>query len=64
MHVWRVRIFWWDVLAAVSVAGVLLLAHYVVPHWATLYGAYLVAFSIWMAWFVERTAGLLRRRRE
>jgi hypothetical protein len=38
--------------AVVFGVGPVLLAHYVVPHWSTLYGSYLVAFSVWMVWFV------------
>lgn len=63
MHVWRVRIRARDVLALASVALLVAFA-YLVPHWATRYGAALLAFSIWMAWFVETTAALLRQHRE
>lgn len=40
---------------AVSVAvvvGALLVGHVLVPHWSTRYASYLVAFSVWMWWFV------------
>lgn len=50
-----------DALALATVVALLVVGHYLVPHWSTRYGAYLVAFSIWMAWFVERVAGVLRR---
>lgn len=61
MQVGRVRVRPVDVLALASVALLLAVGHYLVPHWATTYGAYLLAFAIWMAWFVERGAGVLKR---
>lgn len=64
MEVGRVRVRPLDVLALASVVALLAAGHFLVPHWATTYGAYLLAFSIWMAWFVERGAGVLRRRAE
>lgn len=40
-------------LVTIGVVGVLLLvAYFVVPNWATQYGAWLVIFTIWMVWFV------------
>lgn len=30
----------------------LVLTHFVVPHWSTRYGSYLLVFTIWMLWFV------------
>jgi len=46
---------------AVFAVAVLLLAvtHLVVPHWSTRYGAYLVVFSLWMIWFVQRVVELI-----
>lgn len=46
---------------AVFAVAVLLLAvtHLVVPHWSTRYAAYLVVFSLWMAWFVQRVVELI-----
>ncbi len=38
--------------AVVAGLGPVLVAHFVVPHWSTRYGSYLVAFSVWMVWFV------------
>lgn len=63
MRVGRVRVRPVDVLAVAAVAALLVGAHHVVPAPSTRYGAYLLAFAVWMAWFVERVAGLLRQRR-
>lgn len=42
----------WTVLALVAVAGLLVVAYVVYPHWSTRYGAWLTVFAIWMVWFV------------
>lgn len=39
-------------LAIVAGIGPVLVAHFLVPHWSTLYASYLIAFSVWMVWFV------------
>ena len=40
-------------LAALGVTTVLLVvAYFLVPHWSTRYGAWLVVFTIYMVWFV------------
>jgi hypothetical protein len=40
-------------LVTIGVIGVLLVsAYFLVPHWSTKYGAWLVIFTIWMVWFV------------
>jgi hypothetical protein len=41
-----------NLAALAAVVGVLAFGHFVAPHWATRYGSYLVAFSVWMIWFV------------
>lgn len=38
--------------AVVAVAALLAVAYLLVPHPMVKYGAWLVVFSIWMAWFV------------
>lgn len=48
-----------NVLALLTGVGPLLVAHLLVPHWSTKYGSYLVAFSVWMIWFVLVVADLL-----
>jgi len=46
-------------LVALAIGGVpVVLAHTVVPHWSTRYGSYLIAFAVWMAWFVLVIADL------
>lgn len=42
----------WNLLAFAVVAGALLVGYVFLPHWSTRYGAYLVAFAVWMIWFV------------
>lgn len=42
---------WLDALAVASIVG-LLVAGQLVSHWLLGYGASLLAFSVWMAWFV------------
>ena len=34
------------------VTALLVVAYFVVPHWSTRYGAWLVVFTIYMVWFV------------
>jgi len=46
------------------VVAILFVSHVVVPHWSTRYAAYLIVFSIWMAWFVQTVAGLLEYESE
>ena len=42
----------WTIGALVGVGLVSAIGFIVAPHWSTRYGAGLVAFSIWMVWFV------------
>ena len=42
----------WDAAAAASVAALLVVAYVLVPDPTVQYGAWLVVFCIWMAWFV------------
>ncbi|MEF8827951.1 MAG: hypothetical protein V5A49_02885 [Haloarcula sp.] len=42
----------WDAAAAASVAALLVVAYVLVPDPTVRYGAWLVVFCIWMAWFV------------
>lgn len=42
----------WDAAAVAGVVLVLIVAYVVVPHTVVQYGAWLVVFTIWMAWFV------------
>ncbi|MBX0322310.1 hypothetical protein EGH21_04590 [Halomicroarcula sp. F13] len=42
----------WDAAAAGSVAALLVVAYVVVPDATVQYGAWLLVFCIWMAWFV------------
>ncbi|WP_254273311.1 hypothetical protein [Haloarcula marina] len=42
----------YDIAALASVAGLLALAYVVVPDSTVQYGAWLLVFCIWMAWFV------------
>lgn len=39
-------------LTALAVVALLLLTHVVVSYWWTRYAAYLIAFTVWMAWFI------------
>jgi hypothetical protein len=39
-------------LIALAVVALLVVTHVVVPHWSTRYAAYLIAFTVWMAWFI------------
>lgn len=48
-----------NLVALVLAVGPVLVAHLLVPHWSTRYGSYLIAFSVWMAWFVLVIADLL-----
>lgn len=47
------------VVALVAGLGPVLVAHTIIPHWSTQYGSYLVAFSVWMVWFVLVVVDLL-----
>jgi lipopolysaccharide export LptBFGC system permease protein LptF len=42
-----------DIAAAGTVVALLVVAYVVVPHRLVQYGAWLVIFTIWMAWFVN-----------
>lgn len=42
----------WDAAAGAGALIVLIVAYVVVPHRVVQYGAWLVVFTIWMAWFV------------
>ena len=42
----------WTIGALVGVGLVVAIGFIVAPHWSTRYGAGLIAFSIWMVWFV------------
>ena len=42
----------YNVAAAVTVVGLLVVAYALVPHPYVQYGAWLVIFTIWMVWFV------------
>jgi hypothetical protein len=39
-------------LIALAVVALLVVTHVVAPHWSTRYAAYLIAFTVWMAWFI------------
>lgn len=39
-------------VAIASVVILLTAAYGIVPHWSTQYGAWLMAFTIWMVWFI------------
>ncbi|WP_336336077.1 hypothetical protein [Haloarcula brevis] len=43
----------WDAAAAASVAASLVTAYVLVPDPTVQYGAWLVVFCVWMAWFVS-----------
>jgi hypothetical protein len=47
-------------LAAIAAGGLLAAAQLGLLTGSGRYGAYLAAFAIWMAWFVQTVAGLLR----
>ncbi len=49
-------------LAALGVGALLVVTHVVVPHWSTRYGAYLIAFTVWMAWFVLAGVNFIGQR--
>lgn len=40
------------VLIILAMSFMLGFTHVLVPHWSTRYGSYLVAFTVWMIWFV------------
>lgn len=42
--------------ALVAVAALLVFAYVYYPHPLVQYGAWLVVFSVWMAWFVSKAA--------
>ncbi|WP_247006365.1 hypothetical protein [Halorientalis litorea] len=48
----HVPVAWRDLVATAAVTGVLVGAYLVVPHPVVQYGAWLVVFAVWMAWFV------------
>ena len=41
-----------NLIAGALVGVSFLVAYVLLPHWSTQYGAWLVVFAIWMAWFV------------
>lgn len=43
-------------IAIAAIVVILTAAYGVVPHWSTRYGAWLVAFTIWMGWFLGTAA--------
>lgn len=45
----------WNIGALLGLTMLLLIGFVVYPHWSTQYGAALIAFSIWMVWFVVAT---------
>ena len=49
-------------LTAFGVIAMLLVTHLVVDHWSTRYAAYLVAFTVWMAWFVLAGVNFIGQR--
>lgn len=49
-------------LIAVAVLLMLVLTHLFLPHWSTRYGAYLVAFTVWMLWFVLAGVNFIGQR--
>ena len=49
-------------LIAAAVILMLVLTHVVLPHWSTRYVSYLVAFTVWMIWFVLAGVNFIGQR--
>jgi hypothetical protein len=49
-------------LTGLAVLGLLVVTHLVVPHWSTRYAAYLIAFTVWMAWFILAGVNFIGQR--
>lgn len=49
-------------LLALSAVGIVLAVGRLVPGQSGRYASYLLAFTIWMTWFVETVVGLLRQQ--
>ena len=49
-------------LAVFGVLGLLAVTHSVVDHWSARYAAYLITFTVWMAWFVLTGVNFIGQR--
>jgi hypothetical protein len=49
-------------VTALALVALLAAAHFVVPHWSTRYAAYLIAFTVWMAWFILAGVNFIGQR--
>jgi len=49
-------------LTALGVVCLLVFTHVFLPHWSTRYGSYLVAFTVWMIWFVLAGVNFIGQR--
>jgi hypothetical protein len=49
-------------LTVLGVVGLLAVTHLVIDHWSTRYAAYLIAFTVWMAWFVLAGVNFIGQR--
>jgi hypothetical protein len=49
-------------LVVLAVVLMLVLTHVFFPHWSTRYVSYLVAFTVWMIWFVLAGVNFIGQR--